>query len=110
VPVAREARLELERYLATRNDILPSLFVGQRGQMTPDGIRDVVVRYAGVSPHRLRHTFAYDFLEENNNDLVALADILGHDDIKTTRGYARRRPEDLQIAVDRVRYASTKPK
>ena len=30
-----------------------------------------------VTPHVLRHTFAYNYLAQNNNDLVALADILG---------------------------------
>ncbi len=61
-------------------------------------------RYLGVSPHRLRHTFAYEYLRQNNNDLVALADILGHESLNTTRHYTRRRREDLQTGVERVRY------
>jgi site-specific recombinase XerD len=81
----------LREYLQAREDDSAALFVGQRGRMTPSGIRDVVARYAGVPPRRLRHTFAYEYLRSNNNDLIALADVLGHASLDTTRGYARRR-------------------
>jgi site-specific recombinase XerD len=105
VPLPKAARDYLREYLAERKDAYPALFVGQRGRMTPAGIRDVVLRFAGVPPHRLRHTYAYEFLRDNNNDLVALADILGHASLNTTRGYTRRRKEDLEEAAERVHYA-----
>jgi integrase len=105
VPLPKDARDYLKEYLAERKDGDPALFLGQRGRMTPAGIRDVVVRFSGVPPHRLRHTYAYEFLRDNNNDLVALADILGHASLNTTRGYTRRRKEDLEEAAERVRYA-----
>jgi integrase len=95
----------LQEYLASRTDAFPALVVGQRGPMTPPGIRELVARFAGVPPHRLRHSYAYEFLRDNNNDLVALADILGHTSLNTTRGYTRRRKEDLEEAAERVRYA-----
>ena len=47
---------------------------------------------------------AYEYLRQNNNDLVALADILGHESLNTTRHYTRRRKEDLQAGEERVRY------
>lgn len=90
VPLPKEVREHLSRYLATRPETAPGLFLGQRGRMTPSGIRDVVARYTGVPPQRLRHTFAYEYLRSNNNDLVALADVLGHASLNTTRGYVRR--------------------
>jgi site-specific recombinase XerD len=105
VPLPKDARNYLREHLAERTDAHPALFVGQRGRMTPAGIRDIVVRFASVPPHRLRHTYAYEFLRDNNNDLVALADILGHASLNTTRGYTRRRKEDLEEAAERVRYA-----
>jgi integrase/recombinase XerC len=105
VPVPKEARLQLHEYLVSRSDVSPYLFVGQRGPLTTRGIRDIVVQFSGVSPHRLRHTFAYEYLRDNANDLVALADILGHESLNTTRTYTRRRKEDLQEGVERVRYA-----
>jgi site-specific recombinase XerD len=45
--------------------------------------------YVGVSPHRLRHAFAYEYLRANKNDLVALADLLGHESLSTTRHSTR---------------------
>ena len=105
VPLAKEVRDYLQEYLSNRQDGSPALFVGQRGRMTPDGIRDVVAKFAGVSPHRLRHTFAYEYLRTNENDLVALAEILGHASLNTTRLYTRRRREDLEAGVAKVRYA-----
>jgi site-specific recombinase XerD len=59
---------------------------------------------AAVPPHRLRHTFAYEYLRSNENDLVALADILGHESLNTTRHYTHRRKEDLEEDVENVRY------
>lgn len=104
VPLPKEVREYLAEYLTSRTDDSPALLVGQRGRMTPSGAGDIVARFAGVSPHRLRHTFAYEYLRVNNNDLVALADILGHASLNTTRTYTRRRKEDLQEGVARVRY------
>jgi site-specific recombinase XerD len=50
------------------------------------------------------HTFAYEYLRSNENDLVALADILGHESLYTTRHYTRRRKEGLEEGVENVRY------
>ena len=57
-----------------------------------------------VTPHVLRHTFAYNYLAQNNNDLVALADILGHSSLDTTQIYTKRRLDDLQSGIDRVQF------
>ncbi len=46
----------------------PHLFLSQRGPMTPDGARELLIvlgRSAGVAdvrPHRFRHTWAHDYL------------------------------------------------
>ena len=52
----------------------------------------------------LRHTFAHRFLATTGNDLVALAQILGHQDINTTAVYAKRSQDELQQRVDELRY------
>jgi integrase len=47
---------------------LPGTFLPLRGQLSPDGVRDLLTRRAklsgltGLNPHRFRHTFAHDFL------------------------------------------------
>ncbi len=84
--------------------------MGRQGPLSAEGVAAVVAKYAawsrleGVTPHVLRHTFAYSYLENNNNDLVALADILGHTDLNTTRIYTKRRLADLQAGAERIQY------
>ena len=40
-----------------------------------------------VHAHTLRHTFAYLFLKKFPGDIRTLADLLGHNDLKTTMRY-----------------------
>ena len=47
---------------------------------------------------------AHQFLADNNNDLVSLAQILGHSDINTTAIYTRRGQEQLADASERLVY------
>lgn len=111
VPVPKRARDALQAYIDVRppkND--GSLFIGRQGPLSAEGVAAVVRKYAewsrleGVTPHVLRHSFAYSYLENNNNDLVALADILGHSDLNTTRVYTKRRLSDLQEGAERVKF------
>ena len=92
------------------NESNGALFIGRQGPLSAEGVAAVVAKYAAwsrlevVTPHILRHTFAYIYLESNNNDLVALADILGHTDLNTTRIYTKRRLSDLQEGAERVQF------
>ena len=58
-----------------------------------------------VFPHNLRHLFALTFYRQEK-DIAALADILGHSSIETTRVYVlstgrehRRRMENLHLIL-----------
>jgi site-specific recombinase XerD len=111
VPIPQKAREALHAYLEVRPaDDGRALFIGRQGQLSAEGVAAIVRKYAawarleGVTPHVLRHTFSYSYLENNDNDLVALADILGHSDLNTTRVYTRRRLSDLQEGSERVRF------
>jgi len=111
VPVPKKAREALQVYIGERPaEGNGALFMGRQGPLSTEGVAAVVAKYAawsrleGVTPHVLRHTFAYSYLENNNNDLVALADILGHSDLNTTRIYTKRRLSDLQEGAERVRF------
>ena len=109
VPIPLEARRRLRAYLENRLDGYPQLFIGQRGPLKEDAVVRVVQKYADrigvpVTPHLLRHTFAYRYLEKNENDLVGLAAILGHENLNTTRLYTQKRLEDLQDSAERVGY------
>jgi len=62
----------LDRYVRLRakhrHAEVPSLFLGERGALTPDGVREIVrvrAEKAGIGhvhPHQFRHTNAHDFL------------------------------------------------
>ncbi|MCC6959518.1 MAG: tyrosine-type recombinase/integrase [Dehalococcoidia bacterium] len=105
VPIPATARKVLTDYLAVRGDAPGELFLGERGPLGRNGITRIVTKYGAaagvkVSPHTLRHSFAFRYLAFSNNDLVGLADLMGHSNVNTTRHYARRRLEDLEQALE----------
>jgi len=65
-------------------------------------IVSAVMDRAGIedSAHALRHTVATRLVRDHRHDLVLVADILGHADIKTTRRYARSGLEDRRAALE----------
>lgn len=111
VPIPAEARKAIERYLTMRPPIdSKRLFVGKGDQpLGTDGIRYLVKKYgiaAGLDlhPHQLRHTMATEYLNSTENDLVGLAQLLGHESIQTTSRYTRRSLERLAECSQRMAF------
>lgn len=110
VPLPLNARQTLQAYLDSRPPASSSsVFVGERGPLTDKGIRALCDKYSAICgfkmhPHLLRHTMAHQFLADNPGDFVSLAQILGHENLNTTRRYVQKTEQQLGEAVDRLSY------
>lgn len=64
--------------------------------------RAAEVEASKVFPHNLRHLFAIVFYQ-NFNDIVRLADVLGHSSIDTTRIYLLTGGDELARQIERLK-------
>ena len=94
-PLSGDELRALKRYLATREDKLPWLFVSERGgQMVRRAVNHMIAatgKRAGlghVHPHMLRHSCGYA-LANRSQDFRLIQDWLGHRDPKHTSRYTR---------------------
>lgn len=85
LPFGRKTTLALDRYLRARashrHASSPSLWIGQKGELSGNGVyqvieaRAVVAGIGHIHPHQLRHTFAHHWLaaEGSEGDLMRIA-------------------------------------
>ncbi|KMJ58104.1 DNA integration/recombination/inversion protein [Bacillus sp. LL01] len=115
VPLSKKVSDEL-KMLTTKNkqyfgDEAKYVFVTNVGNpLLPDYLRKNMYKYANkaglvgeckVSPHKLRHNFAINFLK-NGGDIRALQLIMGHADLSTTQVYLKYDEEEIKERFNQV--------
>ena len=113
VPVGRQARAALERWLRERGALAKvgetALFVGRNGaRIGPRAVQARVAYWARrqglpvhVHPHLFRHSFASHLLE-SSQDLRGVQEMLGHADISTTQVYTHLDFQHLARIYDKA--------
>lgn len=94
-PIAGDELRAIRRWLATRRDHLPWLFISERKQPFARQAVNYIVASAAtrgglvnVHPHTLRHSCGFS-LANRGHDLRLIQDYLGHRDPKHTAHYTR---------------------
>ena len=94
-PIAGDELRAIKRYLGSRSDAVPWLFISERGQpLTRQSVNYLMATAATraglppVRPHMLRHSCGY-YLANRGYDLRLIQDYLGHRDPRYTVHYTR---------------------
>ena len=98
------------QYLGSKE--VPFLFVtlygGTARPLSRRAIENLVTKYTaafaqgeGISPHKLRHSFAADFIR-NGGNIILLRDQLGHSNIETTSLYTNLSNKDNEQVLERM--------
>jgi len=114
IPFGEELKESLQTYLTEKARTVPepadgALFVRKNGQRITDGWVYTMVRrnlskvttIKKRSPHVLRHTFATTMLN-NEAELEAVKELLGHESVSTTEIYTHTTFEELKNAYGKA--------
>ena len=109
VPLTQPAIDALKRWKASRPDHpAPEVFVTQRGPISPRTVQRRLKQTAlqrlgttALHPHQLRHAFATHMLE-GCQDLRAVQELLGHQNLSTTQIYTHLDFDRIAQAYDQA--------
>ncbi len=111
VYIGKQSKRALRRYLASRNDRCPALWVTHSrygsDRLSYDGFREVFSRRAKEahveepSPHDFRRAFALS-MHRNGTDIFTLAKLMGHEGISVLQRYLKQTNLDTEEAHRRA--------
>lgn len=105
VPLNKESRRALQKYLDERMDSHPALFLSNRGQRISVRSVQYLLKKHDVHSHQLRHTFITG-LVRNNEDIAVIQSMSGHSSTKMIVRYAQPTEEDKMEAVEELWHQS----
>lgn len=101
-------KIRKERYKVTDQEqyVFLTIYQGSARPIAVRSIQNLVEKYTKefnkkMSPHKLRHTFAGDWIR-NGGNLVKLRDQLGHNSIETTALYTNLGSKESRIILDKM--------
>lgn len=110
VPINKELTKELRQYIKAEGLKSGSIIINKNGDPLSRSFIFREMKYIGgqargikkskIYPHSIRHLFAKRYLKYNNNNMAALADILGHSSLETTRIYATLSTKEQSETMD----------
>ena len=112
VPLNLTARQALTHYFkqcVNKQDNAPIFHSKRQGALSLRSMQSMIqglgkkakITRIPVSAHTLRHTFAINYLRANPNQLVELAQLLGHDSLNTTAIYTKSSRDELAAGVEK---------
>lgn len=101
VPLSAEVRLHLSRYLETRTDNDPALFLSNYKKRISVRACQHMLSAFGVHPHQCRHTFCRQLVSQGV-DIATVAELAGHADVNVSRRYSMPTERELERAIERA--------
>ncbi|EKS4344989.1 tyrosine-type recombinase/integrase [Clostridium botulinum] len=110
--ISDKLKLVLNEYLQHRKTKYKTnkLFVGQRGAINRHTVYTTIRKYAEkcdvdwrkAHTHNLRHHFARELLNTYEVDIATVSDVLGHENLNTTRIYLRKSKGELLDIMNKI--------
>jgi hypothetical protein len=113
IPISQRLFLTLADYIKTLKNVLPNSYLfpsplDKNKHITRDAVNKFLKRLEHkinvsnkLHPHTLRHSFATSLISENV-PLNEIADLLGHENLDTTRIYTHIPTEQLRKSIQKI--------